>query len=144
MNNPELLGGYYSVCKFCQEGKFNLLDGDINTEFEEQHVSHGAIEIIPAAKFLSENLGTSYIDVDRPNLEPISTSLGPVVKKDIIDAFKTAKTMRSKYFQQKAVKEEVCSSFFPHIIYADHSLLPINFEKQIFTKEDWLTPQLKK
>jgi hypothetical protein len=95
-----LLAGYYSVCNFCKEGRFNLInDEHIDFSFEEQHVAHGAIEIVPAQKFLSDNLSSQYIDVDRPTLLPIGTSLGPVKKTDIIDSFKTSVTNRNKYRQ---------------------------------------------
>jgi len=95
-----LLSGYYIVCNFCKEGKFHLTsEAPLNTTFEEEHVFHGVIEIVPAQKFLSDNLHSQYIDVDRLELTPIGTSLGPVKKIDIIDSFKTSVTNRNKYKQ---------------------------------------------
>ncbi len=103
-----LLAGYYSVCNFCKEGKFHLVhEEQTDTSFEEQHVAHGAIEIVPAQKFLSDNLSSQYIDVNRPELKPIGTSLGPVTKTNIVDSFKTSRIMRNKYNQAMSIKKRL-------------------------------------
>jgi hypothetical protein len=99
------LSGYYTVCSFCKEGKFSFID-DINTAFEEQHIQHGALEIIPAQKFLSNYLDEQYIDIDRPVLKSMNTSIGPSNKQEIIDLFKTSRVMRNKYLQQVAKEEK--------------------------------------
>ncbi len=141
--DTNLLLGYYSVCHFCKEGKFNLIETDdvrMTTEFEELHITHGVIEIIPGAKFLTENLSQQYIDCDRPDLQPISTTIGPVDKKDIIESFKSARTARSKYVQQGIKKEIIGFQFFP-IIY-DIGQFGLNYELRQFTREELLIPNL--
>jgi hypothetical protein len=134
------LSGYYSVCTFCKEGKFNLIDNDMNTDFEEQHVTHGALEIVPGAKFLSENLKQNYIDVDRPKLEPINTSIGPSDKKDIIESFKSARNIRNHYLQQKVKKEFVGFNFYPVIVPLNPFYL--SYEARSLTPEELLIPKL--
>ncbi|SRR6266567_3728708 len=143
MGIEELLQGCYVVCHFCKEGKFTTIDNETTTDFEKYHLSHGTIEIIPAQKFLSENLSSQYIDVDRPEQKSIGTSIGPVEKKDIIEVFKSSQSARMKYLQKQtnnAIKKN--ESYFPIIPALTLPVIIINkFDEYIFTKEDWLTPQ---
>lgn len=82
---PELTGGAYFFCVDCKEGKFGApIDQEIALEelpknvqdWLAHHTGHGQNGIIPGAQFLSDFLGQGYIDVDRPDLEPILTHLG--------------------------------------------------------------------
>ncbi len=158
MSNLNLFEGHYVVCNFCKEGKFhstaenpNGLIPTLENSFEEQHSSHGGLEIIVAQKFLSEKLKEQYIDVDRPDLEPISTSIGNVTKKDILDSFKTHRRIRQQYLTQIQKEEHagitcsnvissVMQTFFAINIYPNikYEISPLEF-----TNEEWLLPSIQ-
>lgn len=77
--DPELIGGTYLVCHACKEGKFerndNLPDPP-KVEWGNHHSKHGELELVIGTIFLADLLPKQYIDVDRPDLEPIVTHFG--------------------------------------------------------------------
>ncbi len=146
-----LLNGCYSVCNFCKEGQFfndeNEIDEIITTNFQQKHLDHGSLEIIPAAKFLSEKLQMQYIDIDRPELVPIITQIGAVSKKDVIDTFKAQRKMRREYLTQEITKKEIKN----HVIdiylktWFKNNFCPkieTNCTQLQFTQQEWLIPLL--
>lgn len=71
----DLTGGAYCVCEQCKEGKYYE---DVNFDpspdlkgWVEHHSLHGMVNLQIATNFLSMDLPNGYIDVDRPDLEPL-------------------------------------------------------------------------
>lgn len=137
-----LLSGFYSVCNFCKEGQFTT--DTQNTEFEQKHATH-EINIISGPQFLSDYLSNGFIDIHRPDLQPIGTSIGPVVKKDIIESFKTAKNIRMKYLQQankKEKKEDFITEVIRKTLPVVYIIPKIKYDIIEFTKEEWCLPTI--
>lgn len=80
--SAELIAGIYHACEACHEAKWEEIDGRRTPytphveDWVAHHNTHHTTEIIPAATFLADHLKRGYIDVDRPDLEPIETHLG--------------------------------------------------------------------
>lgn len=72
----ELAGGVYYVCMTCKDGKYAPSDEESNDSklsgFLEHHTKiHHPMKVILATEFLSIYIQDGYVDIDRPNLEPL-------------------------------------------------------------------------
>lgn len=60
----------YVTCDFCKEGKLESRNQPAK-DFAEFHAAHGTLDVVAEAIFRSRYLAREFIDVDRPDLEPI-------------------------------------------------------------------------
>ena len=77
MNSAELVDSIYLVCYQCKEGKVDGTAGAADFYAHHYKHDHDAPVSINGRIFVSTMVGNGYIDVDRPDLEPLAFTAQP-------------------------------------------------------------------